>query len=59
MLEDRLQARLDELRANRDRFIQEAQRNLAALDGAIAELSALLEPPAAVEQNGSADAEAA
>lgn len=43
-LEDRLRVRLETLRANRERFVNEAQRQLAALDAAIAELSALLDP---------------
>jgi hypothetical protein len=43
-LEDRLRERLETLRENRTRFVTEAQRNLAALDAAIAELSALLDP---------------
>jgi Skp family chaperone for outer membrane proteins len=44
-LETRSRARLEELRANREKFLQEAQKNLAALDAAIGELSALLDPP--------------
>jgi hypothetical protein len=44
-LEARLSARLDTLKENRERFIQDAQRQLAALDAAIAEISALLDPP--------------
>jgi hypothetical protein len=51
-LEDRLRARLETLRANRERFVTDAQRQLAALDAAIAELSALLDP---ASQNGSRD----
>jgi Pyruvate/2-oxoacid:ferredoxin oxidoreductase gamma subunit len=43
-LEERLRERLEALRANRERFVIEAQRNLAALDAAIAELGALLDP---------------
>lgn len=50
-LEDRLRARLAALKENRERFMSEAQRNLAALDAAIGELSALIDPPAA-DQNG-------
>jgi hypothetical protein len=45
-LEDRLSARLDLLKTNRTTFIADAQRQLAALDAAIAELSALLDPAA-------------
>jgi hypothetical protein len=44
-LEERTRARLEELKSNRERLLSEAQRQLAALDGAIAELSALLDPP--------------
>jgi Skp family chaperone for outer membrane proteins len=51
-LEDRLRERLETLRSNREKFIQEAQKNLAALDAAIGELSALLDP---VSSNGSRD----
>lgn len=46
-LEDRLRERLETLRANREKFLVEAQRQLAALDAAIAELSALLDPATA------------
>jgi Skp family chaperone for outer membrane proteins len=45
-LETRLTARLEALRANREKFLVEAQKNLAALDAAIGELSALLDPAA-------------
>lgn len=48
-LEDRLRVRLDDLKANRERFMAEAQRNLAALDAAIGELSALIDPPAPID----------
>lgn len=57
-LEDRLQARLEFLKKNRDEYVATAQRQLAALDGAIGELSALLNPatePAGL--NGASDAE--
>lgn len=55
-LEDRLRSRIEALKENRERFIAEAQRNLAALDGAIGELEALLNPaPAGL--NGASDAE--
>ena len=50
-LETRSRARLEELKSNRERLLSEAQRQLAALDGAIAELTNLLEPPVA-DQNG-------
>jgi len=46
-LEERLRLRLATLRANRERFIADAQRQIAALDAAIAELDALLDPEAA------------
>jgi len=52
LLEDRLRDRLVTLKENRERFITDAQRQLAALDAAIGELSALLNPAA---QNGSED----
>jgi hypothetical protein len=41
----RMTARLAELRTRRQAFLDQAQRELAAYDGAIAELTALLEPP--------------
>lgn len=43
-LEMRLHLRLETLKENRERFVTEAQRQLAALDAAIAELGALLDP---------------
>jgi len=46
-LEDRLRLRLGKLSENRERFIGDAQRQLAALDAAIAEIEALLDPAAA------------
>ena len=52
-LEERARSRLTELEAARERFIADAQRQLAAFDGSIAEIKALLEPPAA--QNGTGD----
>jgi hypothetical protein len=55
-LEMRLAVRLETLKKNREEFIVTAQRQLAALDAAIAELGALLDP-AVVQQNGSRDAE--
>ena len=55
-LEERLKLRLNELKENREKFIAEAQRNLAAMDAAIAEMEALLDPDAAraraAQQNG-------
>jgi transcription elongation GreA/GreB family factor len=43
-LEDRLRSRIGALKENRERFVQEARTQLAALDAAIGEMSALLEP---------------
>jgi hypothetical protein len=43
-LETRMQARLEFLKKNRDEYIATAQRQIAALDAAIGEISALLEP---------------
>lgn len=52
----RMGERLTELKENREKFIAEAQRNLAAMDAAIAEMEALLDPDAArqraAQQNG-------
>jgi hypothetical protein len=57
-LEERLAERLEALRANRTTFIADAQRQLAALDAAIAELGALLDPATArAGLNGASDAE--
>jgi uncharacterized protein YPO0396 len=53
-LEERTRARLEELKSNRERFMVEAQRNLAALDAAIAEFTALLDPDS-VSQNGASE----
>jgi hypothetical protein len=53
-LETRLRARLVVLRENREKFMGEAQRQLAALDAAIAEMDALINPPPA-ELNGKTD----
>jgi hypothetical protein len=55
-LEDRLSARLDLLKTNRATFITNAQRELAALDAAIAELSALLDPATLNGREDGADA---
>jgi hypothetical protein len=51
-LEERLRLRLAALRDNRERFLADAQRNLAALDAAIAEIDALLDPEAARSRAG-------
>jgi hypothetical protein len=56
-LETRLRARVATLRENRERFIADAQRQLAALDAAIAEMDAILNPPPANE-NGTEPHEA-
>lgn len=59
-LEDRLRERLATLKTNRETFIVDAQRQLAALDAAIGEMTALLEPPPppSPDANGASDAEA-
>jgi hypothetical protein len=55
-LETRLRSRLVVLRENREKFMGEAQRQLAALDAAIAEMDAILNPPPAdASQNGTSD----
>ena len=47
-MEDQIRARIAELEANRAKFVHDAQievnRQIAAMDGAIAELKALVEP---------------
>jgi hypothetical protein len=55
-LEMRLHLRVETLKKNRETFVAEAQRQLAALDGAIGELEALL-TPAPAGLNGASDAE--
>lgn len=56
-LEERLRLRLETLRANRERFIDDAQRQLVALDTAISELAALLNPTAQTGTGGDGDDE--
>ena len=57
-LDERLRIRLDDLRQNREKFIAEAQRNLAAMDAAIGEIEAILDPDSVrsrmASQNGQA-----
>jgi hypothetical protein len=45
-LAERVALRLARLRENRERYLGDAQRQLAALDASIAELEALLDPEA-------------
>jgi hypothetical protein len=58
VLEDRLRDRLITLMENREKFITDAQRQLAALDAVIAEFKALIDPATAkASLNGASDAE--
>ena len=43
-MEERIRARIEALKAQRDRFLQEANQQIAAANGAIGELEALLQP---------------
>ena len=51
MTEQEIKARLEELKAQRDKFLNEANQQLAAFNGAIAELERLIAPPAAPAPN--------
>lgn len=44
MTEERIKARIVALKAQRDKLVQEANQQIAAHNGAIGELEALLEP---------------
>ncbi len=44
MTEERIRARLAELKAQREQYLQQANLQIAALDGAIQALQGLLEP---------------
>jgi len=44
MTEEAIQARIEELKAQRDKFLAEANQQLAAFNGAIAELERLVAP---------------
>jgi hypothetical protein len=57
-LEDRLLVRLEFLKKNRDEYVATAQRQLAALDAAIGELSALLNPASPNGREDGADEQA-
>jgi hypothetical protein len=50
--EERLRARLANVREERERFLASAQRELAARDAVVAELEALLDPEAARRRVG-------
>lgn len=41
---EKIEARIKELRAERDRFVQQANAQIGAYNGGIAELEALLKP---------------
>jgi hypothetical protein len=51
-LVERLRARLETLTAERQTYLDTAQRTMAAYDATIAELTALLTPPVAAESEG-------
>lgn len=44
MTEDRIRKRIEEYKAQRDQFVQQANQQIAALNGAIQALEALLQP---------------
>lgn len=56
MTEERIKKRIEELTAARDKFVAEAQQQIAAYNGAIGELGELLKPvpPAPVAEPGQA-----
>ena len=49
-MEERIKARIEELTKQRDRFVQEANQQVAAANGAIGELEALLQPEPEAEK---------
>jgi len=49
-MEERLRARIAELTKMRDEFVIKANQDLAAMNGAIAELTALLQPETTSEK---------
>jgi len=49
-VEERIRARIEELKEQRDRFLQEANQQIAAANGAIGELEALLQPEPEAEK---------
>ena len=51
MTEQEIKARLEELTAQRDKFLAEANQQLAAFNGAIGELERLIATPAAPAPN--------
>jgi len=51
MTEEAIRARIEELKAKRDKLLNEANQHLAVFDGAIAELERLIAPPAAPAPN--------
>ena len=44
-IEARIAARIEELKAQREKFLNEANQQLASLNGGIAELERLVAPP--------------
>jgi hypothetical protein len=49
-VEERIKARIEALKQQRDRFITEANQQIAAANGAIGELEALLQPEPEAEK---------
>ena len=50
MTEERIKARIEALKAQRDKLIQDANQQIAAHNGAIGELEALLQPEPEAEK---------
>lgn len=50
MTEERIRKRITELKAQRDKLVQEANQQIAAHNGAIGELEALLRPEPEAEK---------
>jgi len=44
-MEERMKARIEELKKDRERYVTEANKNIFAMDAAIGELNAILNPP--------------
>ena len=49
-MEERIRARIEALKAQRDQFVAEANQQIAAANGAIGELEALLQPEPEAEK---------
>ena len=55
--EDKVKARIAELTKTRDEFVQQANQQIAAMNGGIAELNQLLKPEAEAPEEQAPEAE--